>query len=110
MATLQILWFKRDLRVRDHGALLEASHLGPVLGLIVFEPSLWHQPDSSGRQAAFYMESLADLQRSAEKIGLPLVFACGEMPDLLAELLRVFGPFGLHSHEETGNWASFARD
>lgn len=110
MANLQILWFKRDLRVRDHAALLEASRLGPVLGLVVFEPSLWHQPDSSGRQAAFYMESVADLQRSAEKIGLPLVFACGEMPDLLAALLRDLGPFGLHSHEETGNWASFERD
>ncbi len=110
MSNLQVVWFKRDLRLRDHAALVEASRLGPVIGLIIFEPSLWHQPDSSGRHAGFYAESLADLKRTADRIGLRLLFAFGEMPDLLSELLRVLGPFGLHSHEETGNWASFERD
>lgn len=110
MSNLQIVWFKRDLRLRDHAALVEASRLGPVIGLLVYEPSLWHQPDSSGRHAGFYADSLVDLKRSADKIGLRLLFAQGEMPDLLSELYRGLGPFDLHSHEETGNWASFERD
>ena len=110
MSSLQIVWFKRDLRLRDHAALVEAARLGPVLGLVVYEPSLWHQPDSSGRHAAFYADSLADLKRSADKIGLRLLFAQGEMPELLSALYRLLGPFHLHSHEETGNWASFERD
>jgi deoxyribodipyrimidine photo-lyase len=35
---LQVVWFKRDLRVVDHRPLLQASRLGPVLLLAVVEP------------------------------------------------------------------------
>ncbi|MGB5651823.1 MAG: deoxyribodipyrimidine photo-lyase, partial [Sedimenticolaceae bacterium] len=38
---LQIVWFKRDLRVRDHEALYRASARGPVLPLYITEPDLW---------------------------------------------------------------------
>lgn len=110
MHPLQIVWFKRDLRVRDHAALSAAAQAGPVLGLVVFEPSLWAQPDSSGRHAGFFQDSLADLNLSADKLGLRLLQAVGEMPDILAVLANTLGAFTLHSHEETGNWASFARD
>ncbi len=110
MHGLQIVWFKRDLRVRDHAALSAAAIRGPVLGLVVFEPSLWAQPDSSGRHAAFYQESLADLRVSAEKLGLQILAGIGEMPELIQVLVEKFGVFSLHSHEETGNWESFARD
>ena len=38
MAALQLVWFKRDLRVVDHRPLVEAQQLGPVLPLYVVEP------------------------------------------------------------------------
>jgi deoxyribodipyrimidine photo-lyase len=107
---MQLVWFKRDLRLEDHAALHGASTQGPVLGLVVYEPTLWEQPDSSGRHAAFYMDCLVEFRQACRRAGLPLLLACGEMPDLLTELLRYLGPFCLHSHEETGNWASYARD
>ncbi len=50
---LQIVWFKRDLRVEDHRALAEAAAQGPVLPLYIAEPEYWCQPDASGRQWAF---------------------------------------------------------
>ena len=59
---VQIVWFKRDLRVADHGPLAEAAALGPVLPLVVIEPDLWRQPDMSGRQFAFVAECLAELR------------------------------------------------
>ena len=38
---LQVVWFKRDLRVHDHAALTAAVDTGsPVLPLYVIEPSL----------------------------------------------------------------------
>ena len=37
---LQVVWFKRDLRVRDHAPLWHAAQRGPVLGLYVYEPEL----------------------------------------------------------------------
>jgi len=55
-ALLQVVWFKRDLRLHDHPALNAAAMRGPVLGLVVFEPLLWALPDASGRHAAFYAD------------------------------------------------------
>lgn len=110
MPEIQIVWFKRDARLQDHLALVQAAKRGPVLGLVVYEPSLWLQPDASGRHAAFYAECLSDLKTRAEKAGLYLLFAHGEMPDLLDFLLNQIGAFTLHSHQETGNWASYERD
>lgn len=110
VSNLQIVWFKRDLRLHDHWALAEAAQRGPVLGLVVYEPSLWSQPDASGRHAAFYADCLAELQIRATKAGLPLVVAKGEMPHLLDVLRAHLGAFTLHSHQETGNWASYERD
>ena len=106
----QLLWFKRDLRLHEHAALAAAAARGPVLGLVVFEPSLAALPDASGRQAAFQVDCLRPLQAEAARSGLPLLAARGEMPDLLQGLFDALGPFTLHSHEETGNWASFQRD
>jgi deoxyribodipyrimidine photo-lyase len=110
MADLQLVWFKRDLRLRDHAALSSAAARGPVVGLVVYEPSLWSLPDASGRHAAFYRECLEELLQASEKIGLRILVAHGEMPDLLIQIREALGPFALHSHEETGNWESFARD
>ena len=53
MEGLQVVWFKRDLRLVDHQPLLQASRQGPVLPLVVVEPELWQQADASARQWAF---------------------------------------------------------
>jgi len=112
---LQVVWFKRDLRLTDHAALhaalTAAAGRGPTLGLVVYEPSLWSLPDASGRHAAFYAEALADLLKEAQACGLPMLVVKGEMLEVLQTFLAASGDgFHLHSHEETGNWASFERD
>ncbi len=53
---MQLVWFKRDLRVYDHAALAEAARRGPVLPLYIAEPGYWSQPDASGRHWAFIAE------------------------------------------------------
>ncbi|MEP4997688.1 deoxyribodipyrimidine photo-lyase, partial [Pseudophaeobacter sp.] len=50
---MQVVWFKRDLRVVDHAALACAARAGPVLPLYVVEPDLWQQPDASPRHWGF---------------------------------------------------------
>ena len=35
-----ILWFRRDLRLHDHPALLEAAQDGPVTALFVLDDAL----------------------------------------------------------------------
>jgi len=66
---LNIVWFKRDLRVEDHRALAHAAQRGPVLPLYIAEPDFWAQPDSSARQWAFVEESLGELQQALERLG-----------------------------------------
>ena len=64
MAALQIVWFKRDLRIVDHRPLAAAVERGLVLPLYVVEPELWRQPDASERQWMFCRESLLELRQA----------------------------------------------
>ena len=41
---MHVVWFKRDLRVRDHAPLAEAARAGRVLPLYVFEPEVIGAP------------------------------------------------------------------
>ncbi|MEO0452098.1 MAG: deoxyribodipyrimidine photo-lyase [Pseudomonadota bacterium] len=107
---VQILWFKRDLRVHDHRALVQAARRGPVLPLYVVEPELWQQPDMSGRQWVFIAESLAELRSELAAMGQPLIVRTGEIIEVLERARRKFGVTALWSHEETGNGWTYARD
>ena len=107
---LNIVWFKRDLRVADHRPLAEAAKLGPVLPLYIAEPDLWAQPDSSARQWAFAAESLAELQSALAALGQPLCVMVGDAVDIFRRIHERRGVAGLWSHEETGNGWTYARD
>ena len=51
---VQVVWFKRDLRIHDHAALTAAVDTGaPVLPLYVVEPSLIAHPHTSPRHVEF---------------------------------------------------------
>ena len=110
MAGLQIVWFKRDLRVVDHRPLLEASQRGVVLPLYVAEPELWRQPDASDRQWQFCREALLDLRDGLAALGQPLVVRSGDVVEVLERARQQFGLAALWSHEETGNGWTYQRD
>lgn len=110
MNTVSIVWFKRDLRVHDHAPLAHAAAAGRVLPLLIVEPELWQQDDASGRQYAFYRESAAELSAALAQLGAPLVIRVGEASDVLVTLVREVAARAVHSHEETGNAWTYARD
>ena len=110
MERLQIVWFKRDLRVVDHQPLLQASRQGPVLPLAIVEPELWQQGDCSSRQWNFCAEGLEELRFALAGLGQPLVVRIGGAVEVLERARRHFGITGLWSHEETGNGWTYARD
>ena len=107
---LQIVWFKRDLRVEDHRPLTKAAAQGPVLPLFVVEPELWQQPDMSARHWGFVSECLEDLRQSLAKLGQPLVVRTGSMVEVLTEIRKQKPIAAVWSHEETGNAWTFERD
>jgi deoxyribodipyrimidine photo-lyase len=110
MEGLQVVWFKRDLRLVDHQPLLHACRRGPLLPLVVVEPELWQQADASARQWAFCAESLEDLRQELARLGQPLIVRTGSVEAVLERARRQFGIAGLWSHEETGNGWTYARD
>lgn len=110
MTGVHVVWFKRDLRVEDHGPLARAAQHGPVLPLFIAEPALWQQNDMSARQWAFAAEGLSELNAALGELGQPLVIRVGDAADILADIHAQFGIAALWSHEETGNGWTFARD
>jgi deoxyribodipyrimidine photo-lyase len=107
---LQVVWFKRDLRISDHLPLVEAARRGPVLPLYIAEPDYWAGPDASGRQWDYIRECLTELRDDLRVLGAHLVVRIGAAPDLLARLHQRHRIAHLWSHEETGNLWTYARD
>lgn len=106
----EVVWFKRDLRITDHRPLVQAAAAGRVLALYIVEPALWCQPDAAARQFEVVREGLHELRLALAKLGCPLTIRIGDAVEVLAELHRSIGIDRLHSHEETGNGWTFARD
>ncbi len=107
---VQLVWFKRDLRIRDHEPLSLAAERGPVLPLYVAEPGLWAQPDAAARHWAFIAESLQELRQALAALGQPLVVRVGEITQVLQDLQGQFTIDAVWSHQETGNHWTYRRD
>jgi deoxyribodipyrimidine photo-lyase len=110
MTRPQIVWFKRDLRLRDHAALCAAARMGVVLPLIIVEPEYWKQGDVSARQWQFWRGCIEDLERAVTARNGALVIRVGEAIAVLEALFAELGPFDLIAHEETGNAWTYERD
>ncbi|MBC9733098.1 deoxyribodipyrimidine photo-lyase [Nocardioides sp. zg-578] len=63
------MWFRRDLRLRDNPALLEACADGAVLPLFVLDPRLWGPAGPTRR--AYLAASLRSLDAALRGLGAP---------------------------------------
>ena len=95
-----VMWFRRDLRVRDHPALRAAADNGPVLGLFVLDPAIWDRAGRSRR--AWLAASLRSLDESMDgrlciRLGRPASLVPRMTHEVGAEQLHVtndFTPYG----------------
>ena len=107
---MQIVWFKRDLRIEDHAPLAAAAADGRVLPLFILEPDLWRQPDLSGRHYDFLGECLAGLDNDLAALGQPRVLRGGDAVDVLSELCAEHKVATIRVHQETWNGWTYERD
>jgi deoxyribodipyrimidine photo-lyase len=108
---MQLVWFKRDLRIEDHAALASAARSGRTLPLYILEPELWRQPDLSHRHYTFLIQSLTELnEQLLRQLGQPLVIRCGDAVDIFSQLHREHSIDALWSHQETWNGWTYQRD
>jgi deoxyribodipyrimidine photo-lyase len=108
---VQVVWFKRDLRVSDHAPLLAAARAHtPVLPLYIVEPEYWRQPFASRRHWHVIHDCLTDLNAALTELGQPLIIKIGEALDVFKTLHAHHQIAAVHAFEETGNRWSYDRD
>ncbi len=107
---MQLVWFKRDLRLHDHAPLAAAARHGPVVGVYLFEPEVFGAPDADAQHLAFVVECVHELRARLRRRGGELLLRTGNAVEQLATLVQDLGATAIWSHEETGNGLTYARD
>jgi deoxyribodipyrimidine photo-lyase len=108
---INIVWFKRDLRLQDHAPLQKAIEAGqPLLLLYFFEPSVMQRPDSDERHWRFAQESVEDVNEVLLQHGHSVYTINEEVLPALEKLTSLFAIQQIFSHEETGNAITYKRD
>ncbi len=95
-----IMWFRRDLRLRDNPALRAAAGAGSVLGLFVLDPALWENAGPARR--AWLAANLRSLDDSmGGRLSIRIGSAPSVVPRVLGEVdadqlhvTRDFTPYG----------------
>ena len=89
---MQIVWFRKDLRIRDNAALTQACQDGPVTAVYFITPEQWQRHDIAPIQIDFIEKSLNQLAHSLASLGIELIVQTVDffenIPDALATLCK----------------------
>lgn len=108
---VNIVWFKRDLRLKDHAPLKAAAESDhPCLLVYLFEPSLIEDPHYGDRQWRFVWESLEQMRIELESNQLEIFVALEEAEPFFKKAAGHFEIQTVFSHEETGIDLTYQRD
>ncbi|WP_309668862.1 deoxyribodipyrimidine photo-lyase/cryptochrome family protein [Gemmatimonas sp.] len=110
MPALQLVWYKRDLRIADHAPLAGALDAGPVVGVYVHETAQHHAADRDVRHERVLRDALDELSAAWQSRGGHLIELHGALPEAFDALHRVLRYSAIWAHEETWNALSYARD
>ena len=109
-STIQIVWFKRDLRLADHAPLYHASQRGKIFPLYIIEPEFWALKDSAGRHFNFMSESLTELQQAFHQKGGNLIIRVGDVGTIFEQIAEKYNVEAIYAHQETHNYWTYKRD
>lgn len=111
MQSINLVWFKRDLRLTDHQPLKLAIETGEPIALIyIFEPSVIAAPQYDLRHWRFVWESLMDLNFFLKKHKTQIYIFHEEVLDVFEKIQTQFSIQKIFSHEETGIKITYDRD
>ncbi len=98
------MWFRRDLRLGDNPALLEASADGPVLPLFVLDPALWGPAGPSRR--AYLGASLRSLDAQLRQRRTRLSVVRGDPVRRVVLAARAVGAERVHVAADYGPYGA----
>lgn len=108
---MQVVWFKKDLRLSDHQAVYEAlQSKQKTVFLYIFEPDILSHHSFHASHWSFLEESLLELRTALLAAGTDLSIGIGEATEVLGSLYRSHPFTSIHAHEETGHDKSYQRD
>ena len=101
-----ILWYRNDLRIHDHEALLKASEkTSEVVPVYIFDPRIFKEdelgfPKTGEMRHQFLIESVKNLRENLQKIGSNLIIRTGFPEDILPQLANEINADELYTSEE----------
>jgi len=107
--TTALVWFRNDLRTRDHEALFKASReAASVVPVYCLDPRQIGQHTTTARgfqktgdfRTQFLLESLADLRSRLQTLGADLLIMHGKPEEVLPNVAQALGAQALYYHEE----------
>jgi len=104
MASPQILWFRRDLRLSDQAALAAAAKAGPVIPVYVLDDETPRHRKMGGASRWWLHHSLASLARSLEDKGSRLILRRGDSVAIIADIAHKAGASQVHCIRHYEPW------
>lgn len=108
---MNVVWFKRDLRLLDNEAIFSAlSNNEKTLLLYCFEPNLLFDYHYSQRHFDFIKQSLVEINDQLALFNTEILVVEDEVIPTLQKINALFPISKLFSHQETGIKLTFDRD
>ena len=108
---INVVWFKRDLRLLDNEAIANAINSGiPTLLIYVFENSLINDHHYNSRHWNFIKQSLVDLNFQLHNYQTKILCVSGEILSVFNTLQDFYKIENVFSHQETGLKITYERD
>ncbi|HLD52987.1 MAG TPA: deoxyribodipyrimidine photo-lyase [Sediminibacterium sp.] len=90
--TVNIIWFRRDLRLKDNAALYHALRSDvPVLPIFIFDTTILDQlQDRSDKRVAFIHAAITEMQTALVAMGSTMQVFHGKPLEVFAELVSTY--------------------
>ena len=108
---INIVWLKRDLRLRDHLPFSNAESSSiPYIALYIMEPSIIKHKDTSLRHLQFIVHSIKEMNVETKQFKQQIYLCYGEALAVFEALATQFSIINIYSYQESGIQLTWNRD
>lgn len=102
---MKLIWLRRDLRVEDNTALMDAIESGQaVIAIYIATPETWRKHNHSAIQADLIVRRLGELKQELSALGIPLYYqqvdTYAHAAELISRLAIEIGVSSVHLNKE----------
>ncbi|MDP4575409.1 deoxyribodipyrimidine photo-lyase [Qipengyuania sp. G39] len=104
MTSPQIVWLRRDLRMKDQPALYAAAQAGPVIPVYILDEERAGDRKLGGAHRWWLHHSLEDLAKSYGRRNAQIVMRRGDSVSVLQGIARETGASAIHANRHYEPW------